>query len=242
VYSDIDADNADDAAEEIPRTAGGDFEYPFTEFAAPAGQVNACDHTQSDPGGWPDPIAVDAPARGIPPTRRRGRPTARRTPSRPSTSSTPSGPLLADHTSIAPRRPVTFDASAIRDPDSKILGYDWDFDGDGTVDRTTAGPATAFAYAAPGSFSARVAVRDFRGGAGTATRAIRVTRGPRVSVPRRGSRGRLTLRVQCAVDCALRGRLVLPRAQARVTVTLSVTARYPDGRSRTARRTLRVRL
>jgi hypothetical protein len=86
----------------------------------------------------------------------------------------PSGTLSVDHASVTTGTPVTFDA-AFTDPDSKITGYDWDFDGNGTVDRTTTEPTTAFAFAALGTFVSRVSARDFRGGAGTATREV--TRG-----------------------------------------------------------------
>src|SRR5262249_1823841 len=62
--------------------------------------------------------------------------------------------------------------SSFRDPDSKITGYDWDFDSNGTVDRTTAGPTTSFAYGAAGRFTTTVAAKDFRGGAGRASAAV----------------------------------------------------------------------
>jgi extracellular elastinolytic metalloproteinase len=78
----------------------------------------------------------------------------------------PSGSLAADRTSAQQGMPVTFTAS-FSDSDSAITGYDWDFDGNGTVDRSTDGP-----------FTARVAAKDFRGGSGTATRPITVTAPP----------------------------------------------------------------
>ena len=85
---------------------------------------------------------------------------------------------------------VLFGAS-FTDPDSKITGYHWDFDGNGTIDRTTATPTTTFAYARGGDYTARVAVTDFRGGAGTATAPIHVTTNPAVgTLPRRGTKGR----------------------------------------------------
>ena len=69
----------------------------------------------------------------------------------------PSGSLTATPAAAAPGQAVAFDASSFRDPDSAITGYDWDFDGNGSVDRTTAGPTTSFAYAAAGTFAPRVA-------------------------------------------------------------------------------------
>jgi PKD repeat protein len=37
-----------------------------------------------------------------------------------------------------------------------ITGYDWDF-GNGSVDRSTMGPTTSFAYASAGTFTPKVA-------------------------------------------------------------------------------------
>ena len=90
----------------------------------------------------------------------------------------PSGSLAADKTSVLAGETVAFDASSFTDPDSKIVGYDWDFDGDGTVDRTTTQPKTSYAYPAAGSFVASVAAKDFRGGAGKASTAVTVTGPP----------------------------------------------------------------
>jgi hypothetical protein len=89
----------------------------------------------------------------------------------------PSGSLAAAPTPVVQGTPVHFTAT-FSDPDSAITGYDWDFDNNGTVDRTTDGPVTDFAYTATGSFTARVAAKDFRGGSGTATRAVTVTAPP----------------------------------------------------------------
>ena len=70
---------------------------------------------------------------------------------------------------------ITFDATAVTDPDSAITGYEWDFDGNGSVDRTTTTPRTDFAYGATGSFNPVVRVKDFRGGKGTATTPVTVS-------------------------------------------------------------------
>jgi hypothetical protein len=180
---------------------------------------------------------------------------------------------------------VTFNASSFHDPDSKITGYDWDFDGNGTVDRSTTTPTTSFAYAAAGTFTAKVAAKDFRGGAGTATTQIKVTRGPRITLPSSGSNGAARFRVTCEVRCTATAKLLLSKrlaralglksrtvgsvrrtlAQAgsrrltiklsskakralrrhhrdRVRATLTLTVRNVDGRSRTAHRTITIKL
>ena len=65
----------------------------------------------------------------------------------------PSGPLSVSNPNPTLAEIVTFDATAVTDPDSAITGYDWDFDGNGSVDRTTATPTTHFEYGATGSFN-----------------------------------------------------------------------------------------
>jgi len=86
----------------------------------------------------------------------------------------PAGPLSATPARVAPGETVRLDSGAIRDPDSAITGYEWDFDGDGRVERTTSEPATEIAYPAPGTPAPRVFARDFRGGAGTAATPVEV--------------------------------------------------------------------
>jgi hypothetical protein len=62
----------------------------------------------------------------------------------------PSGTLTPSPASVDAGTPVTFTA-AFTDPDSAISGYDWDFDNNGTVDQTTAGPTVSHAYGTPGA-------------------------------------------------------------------------------------------
>jgi hypothetical protein len=170
---------------------------------------------------------------------------------------------------------VTFKAT-FTDPDSKITGYGWDFDGNGTVDRTTTGGTTTFAYSRGGDFNARVLANDDRGGAGTASQRVHVTRGPSLGkLPKKGTKGRAKFRVRCELGCKVTAKLTLSKKLAKrlglknkrtvgslkrtlaagssklltikltskakralkrhgrssVKVTLTVTARYSDGRS-----------
>jgi extracellular elastinolytic metalloproteinase len=139
----------------------------------------------------------------------------------------PTGTLAASRLRLSAGGSVDF-AASFTDPDSLITGYDWDFEGDGSVDRSTGGTTTSFAYTRAGTFNATVAARDFRGGAGTAARSITVTRIPRpvVTLPRRGAKGRLTFRVTCAVRCSVSGTLrVDRRAVRRVRRTIRTNAR-----------------
>ena len=158
----------------------------------------------------------------------------------------PSGTLAVDAGQRrGRRRRSAFDASSFTDPDSKITGYDWDFDGNGTVDRTTdVGPRRSSPTPPPGSFTAKVAVKDFRGGAGEGSAPVTVTGGagspgapggpagpgggpggggappapvvaPGVQLPRSGSGGRLRFTVSCPLDCTVSGKLTLTAGQAR---------------------------
>ena len=79
---------------------------------------------------------------------------------------------------------MTFTA-AFTDPDSRITGYEWDFDGNNTVDQTTAGPSVQHAYPAAGTFAAKVGAKDFRGGRGTAGTTVTVA--PAAGPPGGGS-------------------------------------------------------
>jgi extracellular elastinolytic metalloproteinase len=132
---------------------------------------------------------------------------------------------------------ITFDASGSRDADSEISGYDWDFDGDGAVDRTTARATTSFAYPGAGLFTAKVAVKDVRGGSGTATRGVTVSAvdggpgptppttppttpppvplpRPGLSIPSSGSGGAIRPRIRCFTRCTVRSTFVVSRKTA----------------------------
>jgi uncharacterized protein (UPF0548 family) len=127
----------------------------------------------------------------------------------------PSGALHASATRVNPGAVVTFGAS-FGDPDSKITGYTWDFDRNGTVDRSTATPSATFTYANAGDFTARVSAKDFRGGAGTATQRIHVTTGPIVgTLPRTGKKGGAKFRVTCDASCTVTAKLKISKKLAR---------------------------
>ncbi|MDH5020870.1 PKD domain-containing protein [Halobacterium rubrum] len=55
---------------------------------------------------------------------------------------------------------VTLDASGSVDPDGDAAGYEWDVDGDGTVEATTTGPTLTHEYEAAGEYEASVTVFD----------------------------------------------------------------------------------
>ncbi|MCS6936540.1 MAG: PKD domain-containing protein [Candidatus Bipolaricaulota bacterium] len=56
---------------------------------------------------------------------------------------------------------VAFNGSASHDPDGSITQYEWDFNGDGTIDAT--GATVTYTYTAPGTFVVTLTVTDDRG-------------------------------------------------------------------------------
>jgi Zn-dependent metalloprotease len=160
----------------------------------------------------------------------------------------PSGTLTASATSVPPGTTVTFDASSFTDPDSAITGYDWDFDGDGVVDRTTAGPSTDFTYMSAGTPTATVAVKDFRGGAGIGAVAMSVAARkapkakPSLLLPSTGTRGRVRFKVTCRDPCRLTATLTVDRATRRKRHLLSTIVGKLAPRTVSGTRTLSVTL
>ena len=66
----------------------------------------------------------------------------------------------------APGLQMSFDASGTTDPTGTPLTYEWDFDGDGSVDETTEGTTgerVSHTYAARGKYTAKLTVRNGEG-------------------------------------------------------------------------------
>ncbi|MCW2994507.1 MAG: hypothetical protein JWQ18_2002 [Conexibacter sp.] len=90
------------------------------------------------------------------------------------------GPNLPPSGTLATDAPRNYVKNVVRlratftDPDSTITRYLWDFDGDGTFDQATAGPAVAHVWTLPGTYHVTVGVRDFRGGLGTTSIDLRI--------------------------------------------------------------------
>jgi hypothetical protein len=171
----------------------------------------------------------------------------------------PSGSLAVSNAAPAPGQTITFSAS-FTDRDSAITGYDWDFDGNGTVDRSTAGAMTDFAYGAAGRFTAVVRAKDFRGGAGTAAAAVAVAVPapppppagpgtsplaplPSLSVSRRGTGGAIRPSVRCALRCRVRSKLLVSRKTARrLKLKQRTLATFRRTLTTTTKQRLRLRL
>ena len=87
----------------------------------------------------------------------------------------------ADSTAVG--RPTTFDASGSSDPDGgSISEYRWDFDGDGSVDRTTTAATVSHTYWQAGDYNATVTVVDDEGETTSASQPITVNATVRMGV------------------------------------------------------------
>jgi len=76
-------------------------------------------------------------------------------------------------------QPAEFDASGSSDPDGKVTGYHWDFDGNGTVDLETEGTSVTHTYQTGGTVLATLSVIDDNGDLSAPFRAeIRVNSPP----------------------------------------------------------------
>ena len=82
---------------------------------------------------------------------------------RPSFTATPSS-------GVAPL-PVAFDASATQSA-APVTQYRWDFTSDGVADVISASPTTSFTYTTPGTYQARLVVRDADGDESSTQRTI----------------------------------------------------------------------
>ncbi len=75
--------------------------------------------------------------------------------------------------SPGPGVPVSFNAAASYDPDGTIVGYQWDFTGDGVFDRTGVNPTWTFPAA--GTYNVRLVATDGLGATGQTMQTIAVT-------------------------------------------------------------------
>jgi hypothetical protein len=141
------------------------------------------------------------------------------------------GPNVAPSGTLSTEAPRNFINAVVRlraaftDPDSTIVRYLWDFDGDGAWDQQTLAPSAAHVWQGPGVYHVTVGARDFRGDLGTASIDLRVTdpNAPLEAVPQRKPlitfdppSGRdLDARIACASKCRFTAKLVMTKLQAR---------------------------
>jgi PKD repeat protein len=93
------------------------------------------------------------------------------------TNNPPNAHLSADVTSGEVPLTVLFDASSSTDEDGQIVRYNWDFDGDGTVDRSSTDPVQEFTFETGRRFNSAVSVVDDDGLSSIASLTIDATVG-----------------------------------------------------------------
>jgi len=87
----------------------------------------------------------------------------------------PVASFTVDHTGGGMGIVISFDASASTDPDGTIQQYDWDYEGDGTIDYTSSTPTTSFQYTISGLYDATLTVTDDQGATDTSSLEILIS-------------------------------------------------------------------
>ena len=141
------------------------------------------------------------------------------------------GPNVAPSGTLSVEAPRNFINGVVRfratftDPDSTILRYLWDFDGDGTWDQQTQQPSVSHVWQGAGTYHVVVGARDFVGDLGTAAIDLRVIdpNQPVEAIPQRKPLITfdppdgidLSARIACTSKCRFTAKLVMSRALAR---------------------------
>jgi N,N-dimethylformamidase beta subunit-like, C-terminal/Concanavalin A-like lectin/glucanases superfamily/PKD domain len=91
------------------------------------------------------------------------------------TNRRPVASFAASPSPTLPNVPVTFDASASKDPDGSIVKYEWDLDGNGSYETDSgSNPAASRSFPSEGTFTVGLRVTDNLTGIDTTTRTIKV--------------------------------------------------------------------
>lgn len=136
----------------------------------------------------------------------------------------PTGTVAADTPKSYIKNVVRLRAS-FTDPDSTIVRYLWDFDGDGRFDQATTGPQVAHVWTLPGTYHVVVGARDFRGGLGTTSLDLRVIDPAALIDPVIQRKPLITfdpvdgidlpIRIACSSVCTFTAKLVMTKATAK---------------------------
>lgn len=141
------------------------------------------------------------------------------------------GPNTPPSGSLTPDAPRNYIKSAVRlsaaftDPDSTIIRYLWDFDGNGTWDQATTGPTVAHVWLKAGTYHVTVGARDFRGGLGTSAIDLRIIDPAALVEPIIQRKPLITfdpvdgidlpVRIACSSKCTFTASLVITKAMAK---------------------------
>jgi hypothetical protein len=141
------------------------------------------------------------------------------------------GPNLPPSGTVAVGAPRSYVKDVVRfqasftDPDSTIVRYLWDFDGDGRFDQATSGPQVAHVWTLPGTYHVIVGARDFTGGLGTTALDLRIIDPDALVQPVLQRKPLITfdpvdgidlpVRIACSSVCTFTAQLVLSKATAK---------------------------
>ena len=146
----------------------------------------------------------------------------------------PSAAFTATPSAVVVGHAVAFADSGSSDPDGTIAAYGWDF-GDGA---TASGAIASHAYAAPGSYTAKLTVRDNYGATASSTGVVTVSAAPGAAAGARAVVSRLEISPR-AFAAAASGASIAKRAGAAVSYRDSQAAitTFTVLRARPGRRT-----
>lgn len=130
--------------------------------------------------------------------------------------------LAAAPSSAVLGQTITLTATATPTGNVGILSYDWDVDGNGSIDQTTAANTTTTSYATIGTKSPKVTATGSRGGTATATTALEVT-APALTISELIASGPVT------VGAPVTFKATVSAASGAVPATLTFTWDYGNG-------------
>ena len=143
----------------------------------------------------------------------------------------PIAALAIPATAVA-ETPAAFNATGSSGNGDVIAGYDWDFEGDGVYDLTTADPVASHTYAAPFVGTVTVRVRAQSGLASLATGAVNVVAPATAAPPRpqgvKAKRGDGSVTLSWTMPAGAQARWITIRAHGK---RLDRVAAGPDGTS-----------
>jgi plastocyanin len=135
-------------------------------------------------------------------------------------------------------QPVTFTYAGDPDPDGVLQRWEWDLDGNGSLETSTAAPAVSTTFASPGTFTVRMrAIDDSNEASAVASQAVTVAAG--------GGSSSLDRTAPTATRLRLKGLKLTFRSSERATATATLRRRgktLARGTAKAGRTTIHLRL